>query len=70
MTFTLTINCDGDWVDDMNLSVSELLAKVAKRIGEYECGIENPMLIRDINGNTIGECHYDIHDGLTIDDAA
>lgn len=70
MTFTLTINCDNDAFDDVNLGVSDILALVAKRIGEYECGVDNPMLIRDENGNTVGECHYDIHDGLTIDDAA
>ena len=59
MKFTIEIDCDNAQFADgeLMLELADTLAAVAKRVGDFECGLGNPLQIRDENGNHIGFAH-------------
>lgn len=61
MKFKIEIDCDNAQFADgeLMLEVADTLAAVAKRIGNFECGLDEPLIIRDINGNTIGRATFE-----------
>ena len=60
MKFTIEIDCDNAQFADgeLMLELADTLERVAKQVGEFECGLANPLQIRDVNGNHIGFAHF------------
>lgn len=61
MKFKIEIDCNNAQFADgeLMLEVADTLARVAERIGAFECGVDHPLIIRDSNGNTIGSAIFE-----------
>lgn len=56
MKFKLEIDCDNaEFADDeLMFVIASKLSGVAAEVMAFELGIDNPLLIHDINGNQVG----------------
>lgn len=53
--FTLEIELDNDaFTDDADMEIARLLRDAAKRVNGGLLGRRGKMLLRDVNGNTVG----------------
>ena len=53
--FTLEIELDNDaFADDADMEIARLLRDAAKRVNGGLLGRRGEMLLRDVNGNTVG----------------
>lgn len=61
MRFKIEIDCDNAQFADgeLMLELGDTLALVAKRISQFEAGLDHPLTIRDSNGNTIGRAIFE-----------